>query len=187
MFYIYKIKGINYIGSTNNIKQRYRDHNSNCWNKNSNDHNIFVYKYIREKNMDIELEILFCYKGNCSNKIQRLVEQYYINIFDSKNNGMNTDNAFTSKKNRKKYRKKYYKSYMKIYNKKNKDKRKKYREENKKKIKKYQAEYSKKNSHKYSEKRKVKVNCPNCNSIVSRGNLSAHKRSLKCKSFQVAV
>ena len=104
VFYIYKMKDVNYIGSCRNIKERYYLHKRNCWNKKANRHNLLVYKFIREKNKNIELEILFCYKGECSNKIQRLVEQFYINKYDSKNNGLNSYNAFT---NRKIYEKNY--------------------------------------------------------------------------------
>ena len=125
MFYIYKIVGINYVGSTNNIKKRTNCHRSSCFNKNSRDYNYLVYHYIREKNLNIQLEILGVYKKECSDKIQKLVEQYYINKYNSVKNGLNTRNAFTNRK-----------IYMKKYCEKNREKRnkqnKKYRKENKK-------------------------------------------------------
>ena len=58
VFYIYKIKGINYIGSTQDIKRRCQKHKSSCWNENSKEYNLLTYQYIREKNIKIELEML---------------------------------------------------------------------------------------------------------------------------------
>ena len=63
VFYIYKIIGVNYIGSTNRIKQRCSQHKNFCFKKNVKN-NYPIYQYIREKEIDIELEILFCYKKN---------------------------------------------------------------------------------------------------------------------------
>jgi len=189
VFYIYKIVGINYIGSTNNIKRRCRKHKSSCWNENGIDYNYLVYQYIREKNIKIELEILFCYKDNCSNRIQRLVEQFYINKYDSVNNGLNSQSAFgfDEKKYQKKYReerKEYHKKYSKKYREENKEKIKKYkkkwRQENKEKI----LEQQKKYREKYREKYKVKINCCLCDSLVRKSDIKRHQRSKKCKSFQ---
>ena len=60
VFYIYKIIGVNYIGSTNDIKERCRLHNINCFNnKNYKKYNYLVYQYIREKKIDIFFYIFF--------------------------------------------------------------------------------------------------------------------------------
>jgi len=198
MIYIYKIKGINYIGSTNNIKKRCWGHKSDCWNENSRGYNCLVYEYIREKKMKIELEILGVYKRKCNKRIKLLVEQYYINKYDSKNNGFNTVNSFSNKEKIKQRVKKYYEEHkeerkikFKKYYEKNKDiiskKEKEYREKNKDKISKREKEYRKKNKDKISQREKIKINCPTCNSLVIKKTLKRHQRSLKCKSFQVAV
>ena len=44
-------------------------------------------------------------------------------------------------------------------------------------------EYDKKRSAKRNEKNREKVECPNCKSIVSRGNLTEHKKTKKCLDF----
>jgi len=143
VFYIYKMKGINYVGSTIDIKQRCWKHNDKCWNENSNAYNSLLYRYIREKNIKIELEILGVYKRECNNRIRLLVEQYYINLHDSVNNGFNNINAFTN-------RKKYYEE--------NKDKinkqRKKHYEENKEKINNRNKKYQEENKDKINKQRK---------------------------------
>ena len=214
MFYVYKIKGINYIGSSHDINNRTTKHFNSCWNENSKGYNLLVYRYIREKKMKIELEILFCYKGNCSYKVQRLVEQFYINKFDSKNNGLNTFNAFLNKKKyslqyAKKYReenKETIKETTKKYRAKNKkllsNKFKKYygenkeqikqrnknlRKENKEKYKQKDKDYYEKNKEEIKAKNKIKINCPICKSLVRKRGLKKHQKTNKCKSFQVAV
>ena len=162
VFYIYKIKGINYIGSTQDIKRRCQKHKSSCWNENSKEYNLLTYQYIREKNIKIELEILGVYKRECSKRIRFLVEQYYINKYDSINNGLNTLNAFS---NREKYIKEYgeknkekIKKRQKQYREKNKEKlkqkAKKYHKEHKEKRKEYEKKYRKENKEKVNERQK---------------------------------
>jgi len=165
VFYIYKIVGVNYIGSTNDIKKRTEYHKNDCWNKNCSRFNLLVYQYIREKNKNIQLEILFCYKGNCSNKIKRLVEQFFINKNDSVNNGLNTNYAFgVNIQKRKKRRKKKYKKY-----------------------KEYNKQYNKKYKEKNKERLKQKINCPICNSLIRKYSLNRHQKSQKCKNAKLLL
>ena len=167
VFYIYKMKNINYIGSTNNIKNRTREHKYNCYSENSKMHNLPIYQYIREKQIEIELKILGVYKKECSKRIKFLVEQYYINEYNSVNNGLNTINAFGFDK------KKYFKKYS-----------KKYYEENKAKKKEYQKEYNQYNKEKIKEKRKekknIKINCPICDCLIRKQHLKRHQKTKKC-------
>jgi hypothetical protein len=184
VFYVYKIKGINYVGSTKNIKRRCWSHKSNCWNENSKEYNLLTYQYIREKNINIELEILFCYRGNCSIRIQKLVEQFYINKFDSVKNGFNNINAFgIDEKHRKKYVKKYMKKYREKNNDKIKETNKKYWEENKDKLKKQRKKKYEKNKEKINQKRKIKITCCLCGSLVRKSDIKKHQRTKKCKSL----
>jgi len=50
-YYVYKLFNPDctefYIGSTNDMKRRKRDHKHNCTNENSRDYNYKVYQYIR--------------------------------------------------------------------------------------------------------------------------------------------
>jgi len=176
VFYIYKIIGVNYIGSTNRIKQRCSQHKNFCFKKNVKN-NYPIYQYIREKEIDIELEILFCYKKKCSKRIQLLVEQFYINKYDSVNNGLNNNNAFGADK-KKTIR------HNKTYREKNKEKikktTKKYREKNNKKLKNMKKEYYEKNKEEINNKRKVKINCPICKSLIRKYSLKKHQKTKKC-------
>jgi len=128
---IYRIDDINYIGSSSSIIKRGYDH-----------------KYI--KKIKGELNILATvFLGYTARK---MVEQYFIEKYDSINNGANKNHSYISKSDAKK--------------KQNKQK-KKYREKNKANIR---------------ARRLEKINCPNCNALVSRGNISHHKKSLRCKN-----
>jgi len=170
-FYIYKMKGINYVGSTNNIKKRCWKHKNACWDENKRAYNYPLYQHIRKKNIDIELEILGVYKRKCSKRIKLLVEQYYIDKYDSVNNGLNSYNAFGVDKKKEK-------QHQKIYYEKNKEKMKKrtkkYYKKNKEKKKKYNKEYS-----------KIKTNCPICNCLTSKQHLKRHQKSKKCKNSKL--
>jgi len=169
VFYIYKIKNINYIGSTDNIKRRTREHKTKCYNENNKNYNLLVYQYIREKQIEIELEILGVYKKKCSKRIKLLVEQFYINKYNSINDGLNSRNAFTNKK---KYRKKYNqdnKEHIKEY-------RKKYRDDNNEKLKQGKKKYREKNK----EKLKQKINCPICDCLIRKQHLKRHQKTKKC-------
>ena len=201
MFIVYKMEHFNYIGSTHDLKHRQRNHIKNCYNKIKH-YNFKVYKNIRKKNSQINLIEIFKYNGDCSRRVRMLVEQYYIEKYDSIKNGLNDRNSFTSKKHQKKYQKEYHeknKDKKKEYFEKNKDKinkkKKEWYEKNKnkiskqckkyceEKIKKNKKEYYQKNKDKLRKKRQEKINCPICNSSVSRANLPRHQRSKKCKNF----
>ena len=179
-FYVYKIKDTPYIGSTKNIKNRFLQHKSNAYNSNDPKYNLLVYKYIREKKIIPQLEILFCYKGECSKKIQRLVEQFYINKYDTFKNGLNERCAFFNIKGRIERSKQYYLNNIdKI-----KEKHKIYRENNKEKIRISSARYYEKNKKKINEKKKItnkiKKQCLICKRWVRSDSYARHKRSKYC-------
>ena len=208
-FIIYKIRHCNYIGSTTNLRQRKWRHNT-CLNYEKNpNHNLKLYKYLRANNIKIELIQLEIYHHKCSKKLQTLVEQYWINKFDSVNNGLNSINAFSSKEQTKEKRKKQRKvyreknkeklsKYKKEYTEKNRDEinkkgriyyqetkeerhkyQKKYREKNKEKIK----ERFNKNKKKYNKNRNIKVECCICKRMITKCNLKRHQKTKSCKSF----
>jgi len=165
VFYIYKMKDVNYIGSTNDIKHRVVEHRYNCYNNKSKRHNLILYQYVREKQINIQLEILAVYKKKCSNKIQRLVEQFYINKYNSKKSGLNDKNAFINKK-----------KSTRIYS-------RNYRKNNPKKCKESYKKWWDKNKVERNKRRNVKINCPKCNGLISKRNLKEHQRTKKCKEL----
>jgi len=192
MFYIYKLANLNYIGSTKDINKRLISHIGACYYCKRHK-NIKVYKYIRENNIKIELIILAVYNKNCSYKIQRLVEQFWINKYNSKHNGLNTDNAFTNKKKMQLiYNKQYYQNNKEREKKRNKDYYYKNREYNLE----YASNYLQKNREEINKKRRmayqknknkinIKINCPKCGTLTSKKHIFTHQKTKKCNNLSL--
>jgi len=170
---VYRIDGINYIGSTiESLNSRKWKHNSDCYNVKNKNYNISLYIHIREKSLQIKLIPIAYYF--VSNKSRRYAEQYWINKYDSVNNGLNTINAYTNKKlNSEKYYQKNKEKINKVT--------KQYRKKNKDKYNKYTKNWVLRNPNFY----KTKINCPKCNSIVRKQGLLRHQRSKKCKKLML--
>jgi len=112
VFVIYKLKNVPYIGCTLSIKSRINQHNRCCSYKKSKKYKMKLYKYIRKNKIKIEPKILGIYKRECSLKIRRLVEQYWINKYtDLGQAKFNIIKAFLDKKQTKKKRIKQNKTY----------------------------------------------------------------------------
>jgi len=143
IFTIYKfhINKMIYIGSTWNIDERLSKHKCRCYDENSNNYNCEIYKYIRENNIDwnnIIIENIYTQKlDEKNNLLRRQTEQKYIDKYDSKNNGLNTINAYITEEERKEKQKEYDRlryerdrekilTQKRIYDKNNKEKKKEY-------------------------------------------------------------
>ena len=62
MYVIYKIyynDVLLYIGSTIDFKKRKREHKSNCYNQNSSNYNLKLYKYIRDNNIVFDEDLIW--------------------------------------------------------------------------------------------------------------------------------
>ena len=110
---IYRMEDVNYIGSTKTtLKQRASSHRADCFNPNYKEYNYPIYKHIRNNMLGIRvipIKELFVGKTAC-----RMVEQYYIDKYDSINNGLNTYRSYTtSLELREQQRKSEKKSYQK--------------------------------------------------------------------------
>ena len=108
IWYIYRIKGTNYIGSTKDIHHRRNQHQTTSFNPNDRCYNYPVYKYIRLSNInEIELEILDWKKCDKHNAL--LLENEYIKKYDSIENGQNNQLAYLSREEKIKRARVYYK------------------------------------------------------------------------------
>ena len=148
--YKFAINGVIYIGSTWDFHRRIIEHKRYCYDEKNRDYNYQVYKYIRENNIDwnnIIIENIYTQELDERNDLlRRQTEQKYIDEYDSKNNGLNTYNAYITEEEKK--------EYTKEYTKKHKEKIKEYQEKHKKKIKEYQKEYREKHKKKIKEDNK---------------------------------
>ena len=82
---IYKIESngtVYYIGSTTDFTRRKSQHKTNCNNTNNKNHNIKIYKFIRENGGWDEFNMILIenYKCNDSNEL-RAREQHWFNEF----------------------------------------------------------------------------------------------------------
>ena len=152
IFTIYKfdINGVIYIGSCWDYDKRIREHKFNCYNENSSVYNYKIYKYILDNNIDwndIISENIYTQELDERNDLlRRQTEQKYIDEYDSKNNGLNTYNAYITEEEKK--------EYTKEYTKKHKEKIKEYHEKHKEELKEYQKEYREKHKEELKEKKK---------------------------------
>jgi hypothetical protein len=183
---IYKIKCLEtdefYIGSTNDIKRRIRQHKELRYSskeiiKRNNYYFIILEKKEFPNNLSLKLlENLYIVIGR---KTKRCVN--FKLAYRTKNIDKYFDNI--SCKNY------YYKNYDNCRKKQteyrinNKDKLSLIGKENYKKNK----ENKKKKVREYREKNKDfvnrKVNCPNCNSLVNKSNITRHQRTIKCLNY----
>jgi len=176
-----------YIGSTINLKQRIWQHKKACNNEKYKEYNYNLYKYIRDNdgiNM-YEFIILECYVCNFKYELYDR-EDDYIQMYD---NNLNTFRAYLTGREIKEINKKYREDNKdkesmrkKKYRDDNKEKEsmrlKKYRDENKEKIKDMNKKYYDENKEKIKEKFSEKITCE-CGSIVRKGDISKHRKSLK--------
>ena len=174
---IYKMKGINYIGSTKCLFNRTATHYRDYLVRKQK-----IYKFITDNKLKIEL-IPLAYVF-VSKRGGEMVEQYFINKNDSIKNGYNTKNAYgldfkKYKKNKAIYgAKREQKKETKLY-------RKKYQQSTNGKLNK--ARSYQKHKVKINKRRSEKIVCPKCNSIMRRDSISKHKKTSKCLNFNVAI
>jgi hypothetical protein len=119
-FVVYKlvVGEMVYIGSTSDLKKRVGCHKLDCFNSNSNNYNVPLYKYIRDNHIDfniIEVEVLEeienLFLTNKENEINaRKREQYHIDIQDEIVGGnlLNDIRAYITEEEYKLHKAQYY-------------------------------------------------------------------------------
>ena len=211
-FDIYRIEGCNYIGSSTDLEKRRKSHIKDCFNSNHKNYNLKIYKFIRDNNIEIKLISIFRRRRNVDylKKTMRLVEQFYIDKYNSINDGLNTINSYTNKK---KYRKKYLlknresiklrnKQYFsnpiniekkKQYRLKNKGRRKEYfkkyhldnREKRRLHNKLYTRKYTLINRDELNRKKRAKLICNICGANTTYNSKTRHQKTTK-KCLKIA-
>ena len=174
---VYKIevnKDDFYIGSTTlDIRKRENTHNHRLRKK---ENKCKLYEECRKNNITEIICILLKEKEIADIKEIRLLEQEYITKLQPSLNSQIAYTGLTKNQYNKEYKKEYYKKNKEKYNQYNKNK-KEYNKEYYEKNKENKKDYYENNKHKLLEK----IKCDICNSIVSRTNITIHKKSLKCR------
>ena len=179
-----------YIGSSfQRIDKRFTAHKHyfNLWLKDKNkykEYSIFPYflKYgienfyiklikpynvIREHNKDFKQ--LWVYETLWINKMKK----------QSVNKNLPFSPLSKNKIHRKAIDKKYYENNIEKVS----EYHRKYRQNNTEKILEYKRKYRENNKYRIKEK----VSCLNCASVITNGNLTQHRKSLKCNKFKNLV
>ena len=133
---VYKltINNETYVGSTCNLKNRLKQHKSDYYNTNSDNHNAKIYKYIRENSEwdNVKVEILVHLHPKFNRRDREHFEQEWIDYLKPTLNGCKATTGLTKKE--------YIKQYA---------------IENKSKV----DEHKKKYQNNNKEKRKEQFNC----------------------------
>ncbi len=180
-----------YIGSTcQTLSRRWQDHKKDVNHRDSK-----VYKIIRENggidNFYIELYEDF----SCERKEQLLQREGEI-MRQIGNMSMNTiiagtfagktqaeyDKERDKTEHRQNYKKLYGKKYLETHREENKEYHKQWYENNKEAQKEAVREYNIVNREKIKERRGTKIECK-CGSIICKGDISKHYKSLKHQNF----
>ena len=164
LYNIYRIshnqyKELNYIGSCKDLDNRKGCHKSVCYTENCHQFNYKLYQFIRNNNIDFDTLDFTVLKKTKMNEPKRL-EQWYINKFNSIQNGLNDRNSYLSPKQKREY---YNQNKEQM-----KERNKEYREVNRDQLKEYGKEYC-----------KIPWTCIICNKTLTQGNKARHIRTIK--------
>ena len=167
---IYKIccKDLNcsdiYVGHTTNFVQRKHNHKITCCNPNSLNHNLFVYKFIRENGGWDNWHVITIEELNCKNRTEAFIrERYWIEkLFAT----LNVNSPITTKEEKEKQKQVWYEDNKDVILEKMKEqysenkseiieKVKQYAEQNKEKIAVTQKAYREEHKEQLSEQKKI--------------------------------
>jgi len=200
-----------YVGSAVDFRKRKWEHKTRCNNPNSKGYNYKIYKYIRENGGWDEWIMIIIEKYPCNNKdelvkredeimckiksnlndrrAKRSKKEWRIDNLDKikKNYENNKEKILEQKKEYRENNRDKIKERDKKWYENNKEKRleqsKKNYENNKDKKLEQKKEYYELNKQKIQERISEKIKCDICGCEISKGYLSKHKKTLKCKDF----
>ena len=174
IIYTIRSKDSIYVGSTTHFVNRKNQHKSNIYNENVKEYNYKLYKTIRENNGEWDIQPYSKYP--CNDVVEQTIEEQRICLLLKAD--MNSKSCGTGLNYSELGNEEYYKQYRTE----NKDKLleyyKQYYNENKDKISEKQKQHYTVNKEKLLEHMKQKITCE-CGCIVSRTNLSPHKKTKK--------
>jgi len=184
-----------YVGSTTNFSRRKYEHKSNCHNENSENYNRQVYICIRENGNFENWDMVEVEKYEATDKQDlHKRERYWVETLKSSLNSYiptqtREEHHQANKERLNAISRQYHEdnkeaivAQKKIYYEANKERLnatyKQYRQENKEAIAVWQKKHREVNGDIVNAKRRVNVTCE-CGKIITKGSLSAHKKSAR--------
>ena len=198
-----------YVGHTINMTKRKWNHKSNCNNEKSKDHNLKIYKIIRENGGWDNWNMVLVEKFPCIDKYEackrerevyeelgaklNMVRPYltqedhkaerkeYSKLYYQEHKAEFIQYREEHKAERNQYSKKYGKQYREEHKAEIKKYDKQYHEEHKAEIKQYRKQYYQEHKAELIEKMKEKIECEYCTKRLSKGNMPRHIKICKSK------
>ena len=171
-----------YVGHTTDMTKRKCCHKHVCNNEKNKDHNLKIYKIIRENggwdNWTMVLVETFPCKDNheaCKRERE---------IFEELGAKMNTFRPYITQEETKALKQQIDKQYREEHKEKIEQYKKQYREEHQEEIKKYDKQYREEHKEKieqYNEKMKEKIECEFCSKLLQKCSISRHYKTCKSK------
>tara|TARA_R110002074_G_scaffold317463_1_gene487919 strand:- start:248 stop:799 length:552 start_codon:yes stop_codon:yes gene_type:complete len=164
-----------YVGSTYDLKNRLRQHKSDCYNTESKKYNYKLYKHIRETCnwADVNVEVLVHLHPKFNKDERCIFEQEWIDYLKPTLNDYKAyqteEQKYQSQKTRCKIYKENHKEQIKIQT-------KQYRIDNKDEIKEKQKQYLLENKDYKNARKREKIKCEHCDDIVTRNSMARHVR-----------
>ena len=161
-----------YNGSTCSLKDRKSVHKKRCNNPNSKDHNLKVYRFIRDNGGWDNWTFIQLEESPCKSKQELLTRERY--WFDLLKPSLNSYSPMTTAEEQKEYLAKYKTNHM--------EERKKYADKYNANHIEERKEYYATNQDLILEKKKEKTTCE-CGSVINKCHLNRHQKTNKHLSF----
>jgi hypothetical protein len=177
-----------YIGSTNNFRERKNRHYNNTINERSDNYNVPLYIYIRDSGGIHNWIFLKIEDFSCSSKKElKEREKYWIKLYDSKLN-ISTPNGTLKEwyhNNIERCRqtsRRFYHNNIEKERERSKIVYEKYKHLHAEKRNEREKQRYNENKKEYNAKRAEKIVCDICGSLSRLGDIAKHKRTKKCMS-----
>jgi len=160
-----------YVGHTTDMSKRKWAHKSVCNNEKSKNHNLKIYKIIRENGGWENWNMLLVEKFPCKDKYQACKRER--EIFEELGAKMNSSKPYRTHEEHKEELKQNLKQYREEHKAEIKQNKKQYYQEHKAERKQYYQEHK--------EQLNEKVECKYCAKLLSKGSMSYHIKICKSK------
>ena len=171
-----------YVGHTTDMTKRKCGHKHVCNNEKNKDHNLKIYKIIRENGGWDNWTMVLVETFPCKDKHEACRRER--EVFEELDAKMNTLRPYITQEETKALKQQIDKQYREEHKEKIEQYKKQYREEHQEEIKKYDKQYREEHKEKieqYNEKMKEKIECEFCSKLLQKCSISRHYKTCKSK------